>query len=94
MKFYLTSKGASRALWSNCSIVYFANRIDDFDCLLNIPETPKFSSSASCGNGHLDSNEQCDCGRKNCTNPCCDSKTCKLKEHAVCAMGVCCNLKV
>ncbi|KAJ3106628.1 hypothetical protein HDU97_005993 [Phlyctochytrium planicorne] len=39
-----------------------------------------------CGNGVREANEECDCGDDtSCANdPCCDGKTCKLKDGAVC----------
>uniref|UniRef100_A0A914HCN4 Uncharacterized protein n=1 Tax=Globodera rostochiensis TaxID=31243 RepID=A0A914HCN4_GLORO len=39
-----------------------------------------------CGNGVLDGDEQCDCGRREqCDDPCCDPLSCQLKAHAQCA---------
>ncbi|GAA5800282.1 hypothetical protein HPULCUR_005708 [Helicostylum pulchrum] len=44
-----------------------------------------------CGNGIMEAGEECDTG--GIDSDCCDSKTCKLKEHAVCEdfNGSCCH---
>ncbi|RXG53137.1 Zinc metalloproteinase-disintegrin jararin [Armadillidium vulgare] len=78
--------------WSDCSLVYFAKNIDRFHCLKNVPIL--LGKYSHCGNGIIDKDEQCDCGPVgSCSNPCCEAKTCKLKSHAVCASGICCDLK-
>lgn len=47
-----------------------------------------------CGNGIVELNEDCDCGGlQDC--PCCIPSTCKLRPHAECSTGACCdNCKV
>ncbi|KAL7633269.1 UNVERIFIED_CONTAM: hypothetical protein RMT77_016374 [Armadillidium vulgare] len=78
--------------WSNCSLMYIAKNIDRFHCLKNVPIL--LTKYSHCGNGIIDKDEQCDCGPVgSCSNPCCEAKTCKLKSHAVCASGICCDLK-
>lgn len=49
---------------------------------------------AICGNGIIETGEQCDCGFPDqCTESCCDSTTCQLRSGSVCSpsMGVCCE---
>lgn len=81
--------------WSNCSIESFKEiYLHGMDkCLENLP---KETLSASCGNGILEGNEECDCGtEENCLkvkNNCCNFKNCKLKVNATCGTGNCCDL--
>ncbi|CAJ1068776.1 disintegrin and metalloproteinase domain-containing protein 28 isoform X2 [Xyrichtys novacula] len=65
-------------------------------CLLNKPEYASLASPAVCGNGFLETGEQCDCGTvEDCTNPCCNATTCTLKPGSQCAEGECCeNCKI
>ena len=46
----------------------------------------KTVTEAQCGNGIVENGEECDCGgEQGCTsNSCCDAKTCKFKNNAVC----------
>ncbi|XP_066475198.1 disintegrin and metalloproteinase domain-containing protein 9 isoform X2 [Tiliqua scincoides] len=61
-------------------------------CLRNAPEPSDVYTEPVCGNNILDKNEECDCGTpKECTNPCCDAATCKLKAGSECAQGMCCQ---
>ncbi|KAF4771242.1 hypothetical protein HAV15_012393 [Penicillium sp. str.  len=52
-------------------------------------------SGSQCGNGIVEADEQCDCGgEESCSdNSCCDAKTCKFKDSAVCddANDSCCS---
>ncbi|KAJ5388308.1 hypothetical protein N7509_010849 [Penicillium cosmopolitanum] len=52
-------------------------------------------SGSQCGNGIVESGEDCDCGGESgCgDNSCCDAKTCKFKDNAVCddSNDNCCN---
>lgn len=43
-------------------------------------------SGSQCGNGIVEGDEECDCGdEESCSdNSCCDAKTCKFKDSAVC----------
>ena len=62
-------------------------------CLRNKPE--KLFDSPVCGNGFVESGEQCDCGLPEyCTNTCCNATTCMLFSNATCATGKCCDLEV
>ncbi|CAK5061485.1 unnamed protein product [Meloidogyne enterolobii] len=57
------------------------------ECLLKSNNLfSQFSPSFLCGNGQVDQGEECDCGRRDqCTDPCCDPFTCRLRPHANCA---------
>ncbi|XP_029172286.1 uncharacterized protein LOC114941461 [Nylanderia fulva] len=80
--------------WSTCSLEHLAIAFEhgmDY-CLRNKPQ--KLFDSPICGNGFVESGEQCDCGLKeNCDNPCCNVTTCMLHSNASCATGECCDLK-
>ncbi|KOC59227.1 Disintegrin and metalloproteinase domain-containing protein 12 [Habropoda laboriosa] len=80
--------------WSTCSLEHLALAFEhgmDY-CLRNKPQ--KLFDSPICGNGFVESGEQCDCGLKeNCDNPCCNVTTCMLHSNASCATGECCDLK-
>ncbi|CAI6098448.1 hypothetical protein V2G26_001054 [Clonostachys chloroleuca] len=58
--------------------------VDD-ECLSDNKDIGTFTGS-QCGNGIVESGEDCDCGgEKGCTNnSCCDATTCKYKTNAVC----------
>ncbi|KAM9311983.1 zinc metalloproteinase-disintegrin-like VLAIP-B [Gastrophryne carolinensis] len=61
-------------------------------CMKNRPKTKEILSPAVCGNKFTERGEECDCGTvEECTNKCCDAKTCKLKQGAQCAEGGCCS---
>ncbi|XP_066953467.1 disintegrin and metalloproteinase domain-containing protein 19-like isoform X2 [Macrobrachium rosenbergii] len=77
--------------WSICSKNYIATmrKTDDLDCLKNIPTE---SYRSVCGNGIVESGEDCDCGIPElCKNPCCNPSTCRFAPRARCASGACCN---
>ncbi|XP_064088513.1 disintegrin and metalloproteinase domain-containing protein adm-2-like isoform X2 [Macrobrachium nipponense] len=77
--------------WSTCSKNYISTmrKTDDVDCLKNIP-TDTYRSV--CGNGIVESGEDCDCGIPElCRNPCCNPTTCRFAPRARCASGACCN---
>lgn len=73
--------------FSKCSSAKLGNLLQtnpNVQCLLNRP----FQQSAlhQCGNGKVDGDEECDCGRRDeCRDPCCDPITCTLRAHAKCA---------
>ncbi|XP_062860045.1 disintegrin and metalloproteinase domain-containing protein 9 [Trichomycterus rosablanca] len=61
-------------------------------CLRNLPPQDSIISLPRCGNGLLETDEECDCGSpENCTNKCCDAATCKLTKGSACAIGYCCK---
>ncbi|XP_069557617.1 disintegrin and metalloproteinase domain-containing protein 28 [Brachyistius frenatus] len=60
------------------------------DCLLDRPNY--VTTPPVCGNGFLESGEECDCGTvEECNNRCCNASTCRLKEGSQCAEGECCS---
>ncbi|XP_006735819.1 disintegrin and metalloproteinase domain-containing protein 1a-like [Leptonychotes weddellii] len=79
--------------FSNCSSDHFSQFLREHKgaCLFNKPRPRgRLRRQATCGNGVLDYNEECDCGPDCGNNPCCDL-TCRLKEKAKCSPGPCCN---
>ncbi|KAL7795201.1 Metallo-peptidase family M12 domain-containing protein [Trichoderma ceciliae] len=54
-------------------------------CLTDNKNVPTITGS-QCGNGIVETGEECDCGgEQGCqNNTCCDAKTCKFKNNAVC----------
>ncbi|KAF6084372.1 hypothetical protein HJG60_008641 [Phyllostomus discolor] len=83
--------------FSTCSLdefKYFASN-SGFDCLHNIrPVPPVYKQSSSvCGNGKLETGEECDCGTpRNCTHKtCCEATSCRLKHEKQCGSGECCT---
>ncbi|XP_078264702.1 disintegrin and metalloproteinase domain-containing protein 12-like [Rhinoraja longicauda] len=62
-------------------------------CLYNVPNMEQLVGGPKCGNMFLEKGEQCDCGRPGqCSDPCCDAKTCRLKRAAKCSsLGPCCK---
>lgn len=79
--------------WSSCSIEelnYSLSRGMNH-CLRNKPT--KLVDSSRCGNGFVESEEQCDCGLPEfCKNECCNPYTCMFYEDATCATGECCDV--
>uniref|UniRef100_A0AAY4DWS1 ADAM metallopeptidase domain 28 n=1 Tax=Denticeps clupeoides TaxID=299321 RepID=A0AAY4DWS1_9TELE len=66
------------------------------ECMLNKPDFRKLIATPVCGNGFLETGEECDCGSvKDCTNPCCNATRCTLTAGSQCAAGDCCeNCKI
>ncbi|KAI6214798.1 hypothetical protein M3Y94_00310700 [Aphelenchoides besseyi] len=79
--------------FSKCSVARMHNVLQSghIQCLLNRPF--QTSQLHQCGNGVVDGDEECDCGRREqCADPCCDPITCTLRAHAQCAAHhVCCH---
>lgn len=80
--------------WSNCSMARIASlrKNGKYKMLENLPKS--LFGSPTCGNGFLETGEECDCGLpEDCKNKCCDPNTCKFRSNATCAQGKCCDLK-
>lgn len=82
-----TAQGITR--FSPCSIGNVCSAIGrnsvKSTCLSNNRGVTTISGQ-TCGNGIVEGDEQCDCGGETgCgNNQCCDAKTCKFKNNAVC----------
>ncbi|XP_063814703.1 disintegrin and metalloproteinase domain-containing protein 8 [Pseudophryne corroboree] len=81
-------------IFSSCSrkdLQTFLSNISP-SCLFNVPDSNQLFGGPVCGNEFVESGEECDCGTpEECTNPCCNATTCRLKEGAECAQGECCQ---
>lgn len=76
--------------FSKCSITDYKEFLlkGGGSCLFNRPN--KLFEVADCGNGFVETGEDCDCGmRADCTKECC--KKCSLANGAHCSDGPCCN---
>ncbi|XP_005410597.1 PREDICTED: disintegrin and metalloproteinase domain-containing protein 18 isoform X2 [Chinchilla lanigera] len=85
-------------IFSNCSLHDYRHFVSktEADCLHNFSNLKLvYQNQPVCGNGILESNEECDCGNKEeCQlKNCCDYKTCKLKGSVECGSGPCCTSK-
>ncbi|XP_006884974.1 PREDICTED: disintegrin and metalloproteinase domain-containing protein 28 [Elephantulus edwardii] len=80
--------------FSSCSRVSYDKFFEDrlSNCLSNAPLPTDIISTPICGNQLVEIGEDCDCGTpEECTNICCDAKTCKIKTKFQCALGECCD---
>ncbi|XP_016069666.1 PREDICTED: disintegrin and metalloproteinase domain-containing protein 28 [Miniopterus natalensis] len=80
--------------FSSCSRVSYKRFFEDelSNCLFNAPLPRDIISSPICGNQLVETGEDCDCGTsEECTDLCCDAKTCKIKAGFQCALGDCCE---
>uniref|UniRef100_A0A4W3H496 ADAM metallopeptidase domain 23 n=1 Tax=Callorhinchus milii TaxID=7868 RepID=A0A4W3H496_CALMI len=76
--------------FSKCSIAEYKEFLQRGGgaCLFNRPT--KLFETTECGNGYVESGEECDCGlRMECFGNCC--KKCSLANGAHCSDGPCCN---
>ncbi|RWS14264.1 disintegrin and metalloproteinase domain-containing protein 12-like protein [Dinothrombium tinctorium] len=80
----------SPTAWSSCSKKVM-NSVFSRASLECLRDEPSKVIGPSCGNGVLESGEECDCDQPSCSK-CCDQKTCKLKPGAECGTGICCDL--
>nr|UMK70514.1 snake venom metalloproteinases 2 [Tropidolaemus subannulatus] len=61
-------------------------------CILKKPLKTDIVSPPVCGNYFVEVGEDCDCGSPaTCRDPCCNPATCKLRQGAQCAEGLCCD---
>nr|XP_054354841.1 disintegrin and metalloproteinase domain-containing protein 18 isoform X5 [Pongo pygmaeus] len=89
---------SGRKIFSNCSMHNYRYFVSKFEakCLQKLSNLQQLHQNQPvCGNGILESNEECDCGNKNeCQfKKCCDYNTCKLKGSVKCGSGPCCTSK-
>ncbi|XP_062069796.1 disintegrin and metalloproteinase domain-containing protein 32-like [Lepus europaeus] len=88
----MTSSGAKT--FSSCSLSDFESFISNQDasCLQNKPQMQR-QEEAVCGNGRVETGEDCDCGTQEQCGPenCCDHQTCRLKAGLDCFEGPCCQ---
>ncbi|KAM4677139.1 zinc metalloproteinase-disintegrin-like VLAIP-B [Discoglossus pictus] len=80
--------------FSSCSHQNFQEFILDRMpiCMKDKPVQKEILTPPLCGNKFTEAGEECDCGSvEECTNPCCDAATCKMKPKAKCVEGECCE---
>ncbi|XDA89989.1 hypothetical protein R6Z07M_019592 [Ovis aries] len=85
-------------IFSNCSMHEYRSFVSTFEaqCLQKFSILkPFYQNQSVCGNGILETHEECDCGsEQECQfKNCCDYNTCKLKGPVQCASGSCCTSK-
>lgn len=82
-----TAQGITR--FSACSIGNICSALGrnsvKSNCLSN-NRNVNLTTGQTCGNGIVEGDEECDCGGEDScgNNQCCDAKTCKFKNNAVC----------
>ncbi|XP_021092446.1 disintegrin and metalloproteinase domain-containing protein 18-like [Heterocephalus glaber] len=85
--------------FSSCSVDELKRLVSrpELGCLQNqtVSKVVYEAQSGRCGNGSLESSEECDCGLQDTCKykKCCDPKTCFLIGSAECGTGPCCNPK-
>ncbi|XP_005415116.1 PREDICTED: disintegrin and metalloproteinase domain-containing protein 21 [Chinchilla lanigera] len=79
--------------FTNCSYVDFMKTVlNQGSCLSNFPRPAKVFLLKRCGNGVVESEEECDCGEtQQCEHDPCCSLNCTLRPGAACAFGLCCK---
>ncbi|XP_071076248.1 A disintegrin and metallopeptidase domain 3-like [Desmodus rotundus] len=86
-------------LFSSCSVDAFIHKVaqPELKCLQNqtISKLVVQGRQSTCGNGIIETGEQCDCGfPETCDfKKCCDPSTCTLIGFAECGSGPCCDKK-
>ena len=79
---WLFEYGVETNGFSECSVRNFDKRVlaNQFQCLT-------VGTTAVCGNGVVEGDEECDCPNRECDTKdlCCDGATCRLKANAVCS---------
>ncbi|CAM0138165.1 unnamed protein product [Umbelopsis sp. WA50703] len=76
------TSNVSTSNFSPCSIADICNSLPNIGYCLQTPGTRKIETFSMCGNGILESGEECDSGGVD--DACCHGATCKLKTGAVC----------
>ncbi|XP_045677754.1 A disintegrin and metallopeptidase domain 3-like [Phyllostomus hastatus] len=83
--------------FSSCSVDAFKHKVSqpELKCLRNqtVSKLVIQGRQATCGNGVIETGEQCDCGfPETCTfKKCCDPASCTLIGTAECGSGPCCD---
>ncbi|KAI6648525.1 hypothetical protein LOD99_8157 [Oopsacas minuta] len=88
------SSGQPATEFSPCSVDDLNTNLADGVgfCIFNEPTN--LATDPVCGNGFIESGEQCDCGpiaTCDSVDPCCEPGQCMLKPGAQCATGECCT---
>uniref|UniRef100_A0A7N4P6H2 ADAM metallopeptidase domain 8 n=1 Tax=Sarcophilus harrisii TaxID=9305 RepID=A0A7N4P6H2_SARHA len=71
---------------------FLGGNIFSSSCLNNFPVLETLEEKPVCGNKFLEKGEECDCGfPEECSNQCCNAKSCRLAAGAECTEGECCQ---
>lgn len=82
-------------MFSNCTYTRLHNRIHGWDNCLSDLTGHQYKnydySTRRCGDGVVDTDEQCDCGSlKDCSHNKCCTTTCTFTQGSTCNIGACC----
>ena len=88
------SSGQPATMFSPCSVQDLNTNLENGVgfCIFNEPTM--LATDPACGNGFIETGEECDCGPiATCAtvDPCCEPGLCVLKQGASCATGECCE---